>query len=31
MLLEMGVHAISQGLQRLGGFGYFDDYPLEQY
>jgi alkylation response protein AidB-like acyl-CoA dehydrogenase len=28
---EMGVHAISQGLQCLGGSGYCDDYPLEQY
>jgi butyryl-CoA dehydrogenase len=27
----MGVHAISQGLQCLGGSGYCDDYPLEQY
>jgi butyryl-CoA dehydrogenase len=28
---EMGVYAISQGLQCLGGSGYCDDYPLEQY
>jgi len=28
---EMGVLAISQGLQCLGGSGYCDDYPLEQY
>ena len=28
---EMGVHAISQGLQCLGGSDYCDDYPLEQY
>ncbi|MGW8303191.1 MAG: acyl-CoA dehydrogenase [Desulfobacterales bacterium] len=28
---EMGIHAISQGLQCLGGSGYCDDYPLEQY
>ncbi len=28
---EMGVHAISQGLQCLGGSGYCEDYPLEQY
>lgn len=28
---EMGVHAISQGLQCLGGSGFCDDYPLEQY
>ena len=27
----MGIHAISQGLQCLGGSGYCDDYPLEQY
>ena len=27
----MGIHAISQGLQILGGSGYCDDYPLEQY
>ncbi|UCF92155.1 MAG: acyl-CoA dehydrogenase [Desulfobacterales bacterium] len=28
---EMGIIAISQGLQCLGGSGYCDDYPLEQY
>ena len=28
---EMGIEAISQGLQCLGGSGYCDDYPLEQY
>ncbi len=28
---EMGVLSISQGLQILGGSGYCDDYPLEQY
>lgn len=28
---EMGNLAISQGLQCLGGSGYCDDYPLEQY
>ncbi len=28
---EMGVQSISQGLQCLGGSGYCDDYPLEQY
>jgi alkylation response protein AidB-like acyl-CoA dehydrogenase len=28
---EMGILAISQGLQCLGGSGYCDDYPLEQY
>ena len=28
---EMGIHAISQGLQCFGGSGYCDDYPLEQY
>jgi butyryl-CoA dehydrogenase len=28
---EMGVVSISQGLQCLGGSGYCDDYPLEQY
>ena len=28
---EMGVQAVSQGLQCLGGSGYCDDYPLEQY
>ena len=28
---EMGIISISQGLQCLGGSGYCDDYPLEQY
>ncbi len=28
---EMGIQSISQGLQCLGGSGYCDDYPLEQY
>jgi len=28
---EMGVQSISQGLQCLGGSGYCDDYPMEQY
>jgi butyryl-CoA dehydrogenase len=28
---EMGILAISQGLQCLGGSGYCEDYPLEQY
>ena len=28
---EMAVHSVSQGLQCLGGSGYCDDYPLEQY
>ncbi|MFH1241010.1 MAG: acyl-CoA dehydrogenase, partial [Pseudomonadota bacterium] len=28
---EMGIVAISQGLQCFGGSGYCDDYPLEQY
>jgi alkylation response protein AidB-like acyl-CoA dehydrogenase len=28
---EMGLLSISQGLQCLGGSGYCDDYPLEQY
>ena len=28
---EMGIQAISQGLQCLGGSGYCDDYTLEQY
>jgi butyryl-CoA dehydrogenase len=27
----MGILSISQGLQCLGGSGYCDDYPLEQY
>ena len=28
---EMGIHSVSQGLQCLGGYGYCDDFPLEQY
>ena len=28
---EMGLLSISQGVQCLGGSGYCDDYPLEQY
>ncbi len=28
---EMGIQAVSQGLQIFGGSGYCDDYPLEQY
>ena len=28
---EMGIHAISNGLQCFGGSGYCEDYPLEQY
>jgi alkylation response protein AidB-like acyl-CoA dehydrogenase len=28
---EMGILAISQGLQCFGGSGFCDDYPLEQY
>ena len=28
---EMGIQSISQGLQCLGGSGYCEDYPLEQY
>ncbi len=28
---EMGVLAVSQGLQCLGGSGFCEDYPLEQY
>jgi butyryl-CoA dehydrogenase len=28
---EMGILSISQGVQCLGGSGYCDDYPLEQY
>lgn len=28
---EMGIAAVSQGLQCLGGYGYCDDFPLEQY
>ena len=28
---EMGVQAVSAGLQCLGGYGYCDEFPLEQY
>ncbi len=28
---EMGILSISQGLQCFGGYGYCDDFPLEQY
>ena len=28
---EMGVLSVSQGLQCLGGYGYCDDFPLEQF
>jgi len=28
---EMGIQAISQGLQCFGGSGYCEDYPIEQY
>lgn len=28
---EMGIPSISTGLQILGGYGYCDEYPLEQY
>jgi butyryl-CoA dehydrogenase len=28
---EMGVLSVSQGLQCLGGYGYCDEFPLEQY
>jgi alkylation response protein AidB-like acyl-CoA dehydrogenase len=28
---EMGILSISQGLQCLGGYGYCDEFPLEQY
>ena len=28
---EMAIHSISQGMQILGGSGYCEDYPLEQY
>jgi len=28
---EMGILSVSQGLQCLGGYGYCDDFPLEQY
>lgn len=28
---EMGIHTCSQGLQVLGGYGYCDEFPLEQF
>lgn len=28
---EMGILSVSQGLQCLGGYGYCDEFPLEQY
>jgi butyryl-CoA dehydrogenase len=28
---EMGVLSVSQGLQVLGGYGYCDEFPMEQY
>lgn len=28
---EMGTHSVSMGMQVLGGAGYTDDFPLEQY
>jgi alkylation response protein AidB-like acyl-CoA dehydrogenase len=28
---EMGVQSVSQALQCLGGYGYCDDFPIEQY
>ncbi|MFC1836581.1 acyl-CoA dehydrogenase [Thermodesulfobacteriota bacterium] len=28
---EMGITSVSQGLQILGGYGYCDEFPLEQY
>jgi alkylation response protein AidB-like acyl-CoA dehydrogenase len=28
---EMGIVAVSQGLQILGGYGYCDEFPLQQY
>ncbi|MGK5093543.1 acyl-CoA dehydrogenase [Deltaproteobacteria bacterium TL4] len=28
---EMGILSVSQGLQCLGGYGFCDDFPLEQY
>jgi alkylation response protein AidB-like acyl-CoA dehydrogenase len=28
---EMGIISVSQGLQCLGGYGYCDEFPLEQY
>lgn len=27
---EMGIYAVNQGLQVLGGYGYTEDFPLEQ-
>jgi len=27
----MGIFSVSQGLQCLGGYGYCDDFPLQQY
>jgi butyryl-CoA dehydrogenase len=28
---EMGIHAVSQAMQCLGGYGYCDEFPLEQF
>ena len=28
---EMGILSVSQGLQILGGYGYCDEFPMEQY
>ena len=28
---DIGIHSVSQGIQVLGGYGYIEDYPLEQY
>lgn len=28
---EMGIQSVSQGVQILGGYGYCDEFPLEQY
>jgi len=28
---EMGIHAVSQALQCFGGYGYCEDFPVEQY
>ena len=28
---EMGIQSVSQGLQCFGGYGYCDDFPLQQY
>ncbi len=28
---EMGIHSVSQGLQCFGGYGYCEEFPLEQY